>query len=277
MKGFYRIAAATPQLHLGDAAANANEMARLARKAAESGVAAIVFPELSVTGYTCGDLFFRDGLLGAAKSALDDFANATASLPIVSVLGFPELRGNAIYNAAAVVCGGKTVGVVRKRSLPTYREYYEARQFTPAPDEEPPQVFDAGGLRFGVEICEDLWTPVPPSSQMAVEGVDVVFNLSASTDYLGKSSRRRDMVRQQSLRLGCAYAMACSGIGESSSDAVFGGDSLIAANGRILAEAPQFADEGQLVVADVDVEAMRFLRRSASSIATPRPAGPTRG
>ena len=267
VKGLYKISAATPRLHLGDAAANAKEMTRLARKAAESGVAAIVFPELSVTGYTCGDVFFRDEFLDAAEKALADFANATASLPIVSIVGFPEKSGPAIYNSAAVVFDGKVAGIVRKRCLPTYREYYEARQFTPAPRNEPPKVFKVGGLSFCVEICEDLWAAVPPSSLAAASGVDVVFNLSASTDYLGKSVRRREMVRQQSQRLGCAYAMACAGIGESSSDAVFGGDSMIAVGGRIAADSGLFAGEPSVVDAVVDVDALRYRRRSATSMA----------
>ena len=243
-------------------------MARLARKAAESGVAAIVFPELCVTGYTCGDVFFRDDALSAAESALAAFVRETADLPLVSVVGFPQRDGSCIFNAAAVVQGGEVVGVVRKRHLPTYREYYEARQFTSAPDAEPPKVFDAGGLRFCVEICEDLWAAVPPSSIAAGSGVDVVFNLSASTDYLGKSARRREMVRQQSLRLGCAYAMACAGMGESSSDAVFGGDSMIAVGGRIAADAGLFAGEPSVVETVVDVGALRYRRRSATSLAS---------
>lgn len=271
VKGLYKISAATPRLHLGDAAANAKEMTRLARKAAESGVAAIVFPELSVTGYTCGDVFFRGEFLDAAEKALADFATAMAGLPIVSIVGFPEKSGPAIYNSAAVVFGGKVAGIVRKRCLPTYREYYEARQFTPAPRNEPPKVFKVGGFSFCVEICEDLWAAVPPSSLAAASGVDVVFNLSASTDYLGKSARRREMVRQQSQRLGCAYAMACAGIGESSSDAVFGGDSMIAVGGRIAADRGLFAVEPSVVDAVVDVDALRYRRRSATSMAAAEP------
>ena len=266
MNGFYKIAAATPRLSLGSPAANAVELARLANEAAHDGVAAVVFPELSLTGYTCGDMFFRDDLLRAASDALEEFAAKTADLPIVSIVGLPVAEGPAIYNSAAVVYGGRTVGVVRKRALPNYGEYYERRQFTPAPSDEPLAVFDVGGFRFGVEICEDLWTPVPPSSLMAECGVDVVFNLSASTDFLGKSQRRKSLVEQQSLRLGCAYAMACAGTGESSSDAVFGGGSLVAAEGMTLSEAKLFRGESQIVVATVDVAAMRHRRRSSSSV-----------
>jgi len=242
-------------------------MERVVREAAADGVAAIAFPELSLTGYTCGDLFFRDDLLGSARAALDDFAARTADLPIVSVVGLPMAEGPAIYNAAAVVHGGNVVGIVRKRVLPTYAEYYERRQFVPAPHDELPQVFDVGQFRFGVEICEDLWASIPPSSLMACRGVDVVFNISASTDFLGKSRHRRDMARQQSARLGCAYAMACAGVGESSADAVFGGGSLIAANGGTLAEMELFGEGSRTIAADVDVEALRYRRRSDTSLA----------
>ena len=266
MQGFYRIAAAAPRLHLGDPAANAKELVRLAKDAAKNGVAAIVFPELCLTGYTCGDMFFRDELLAAANAAAENFAAKTANLPLVSIVGLPVAEGPAIYNAAAVVYGGKIAGIVRKRALPNYGEYYERRQFTPAPADEPLSIFDAGSFRFGVEICEDLWTPVPPSSLMAEGGVDVVFNLSASTDFLGKSQRRQSLVEQQSLRLGCAYAMACAGSGESSSDAVYGGCPVIAVEGRTVAAGKLFNGAPQIVAADVDVAAARHRRRSTSSV-----------
>lgn len=266
MNGFYKIAAATPRLSLGNPAANAKELARLAKEASKDGVAAIVFPELSITGYTCGDMFFREELLRAASEAVDEFAAKTANLPVVSIVGLPMAEGAAIYNAAAVVYGGNIVGVVRKRALPNYGEYYERRQFTPAPAGEPLAVFDVGSFRFGVEICEDLWTPVPPSSLMAECGVDVVFNLSASTEFLGKSLKRRALVEQQSLRLGCAYAMACAGTGESSSDAVYGGCPVIASEGRTVAEGGLFGGATQIVAADIDVAAARHRRRSTSSV-----------
>ena len=265
MKGIIRIAAATPRLHLGDPRANVTELVRLASAVSADGAAAIVFPELCLTGYTCGDLFFRSDLLSAAESALADFAAATAKLPIIAIVGFPQREGDLIRNAAAVVYGGAIVGVVCKRILPTYAEYYERRQFTPAPSDEPLKVFDAGSFRFGVEICEDLWAPVPPSARMASRGVDVIFNLSASTDFLGKALRRQDMVRQQSARLVCAYAMACAGTGESSADAVFGGGSLIAVNGAVATASKLFCADSSLVMTDVDIESLRFRRRSESS------------
>lgn len=265
MKDCFKIAAATPSLSLGDPERNAEEMIRMVRGAAKDGVAAIVFPELCLTGYTCGDLFYRDDLQDRARVALLRFVSETANLPIVSIVGMPIREGGAIYNAAAIVGGGEVRGIVRKHILPNYAEYYEKRQFTPAPSGETVKVFDIGAFRFGVEICEDAWSPVPPSSVMATAGVDIVFNLSASTDFLGKAARRNEMARHQSARLGCVYAMACAGTGESCSDAVFGGASLIAENGRILAELPRFHGESRLAAAVVDVAALRYRRLGDSS------------
>ena len=266
MNGFYRIAAATPRLRLGDTEANVTECVRMAESAASDGVAAVVFPELCLTGYTCGDLFFRDDLLSSASMALKRFARKTSCLPVVSVVGLPLAEGAAVYNAAAVVFGGEIAGIVRKRALPNYGEYYERRQFTPAPPDEPIKIFDTGAFRFCIEICEDLWTPVPPSSIAARHGVDIVFNLSASTDYLGKSRRRNDLVCGQSARLGCAYAMASSGTGESSSDAVFGGAPVISVDGRLAVTGELFQDSPHAAAVVVDVGALRYRRRSMSSV-----------
>ena len=266
MNGFYRIAAATPRLRLGDTEANVTECVRMAESAASDGVAAVVFPELCLTGYTCGDLFFRDDLLSSASMALKRFARKTSCLPVVSVVGLPLAEGAAVYNAAAVAFGGEIAGIVRKRALPNYGEYYERRQFTPAPPDEPIKIFDTGTFRFCIEICEDLWTPVPPSSIAARHGVDIVFNLSASTDYLGKSRRRNDLVCGQSARLGCAYAMASSGTGESSSDAVFGGAPVISVDGRLAVTGELFQDSPHAAAVVVDVGALRYRRRSMSSV-----------
>lgn len=263
MKGFYRIAVATPRLHLGNPEANLDEHVRLAQEASGKGVSVLAFPELSITGYTCGDLFFRTDLIDAANAALSSYARKTMRLPLVSIVGFPERKDGNLYNAAAVVAGGEVVGIVRKQTLANYAEYYEKRQFDPAPDGELPTVFEVNGLRFGVEICEDMWAPVPPSSLMA--GTDVVFNLSASTDFLGKAQVRNLMIIQQSVRLGCAYALAAAGIGESTSDAVYGGGSIIVDDGRVAAEAPLFMASA-LLTADIDVEAIRYRRRSGSSV-----------
>ena len=266
MKACYKVAVASPDLHLGDPAANVSEHLSVAKDAAAQGVAVLVFPELSLTGYTCGDLFFRPGLVDGALQALHRYAARTSRLGLVSVVGLPLREGASLYNAAAVVYGGDVVGYVRKRVLANYAEYYEKRQFEPAPADEPLTVFEVAGLRLGVEICEDLWAPIPPSARMAAAGLDLVLNLSASTDFLGKSAERKSMAVQQSARLRCAYALACAGCGESTADAVYGGGSLIAADGLVLAEAPLFAKGTHVETAVVDVEALRYRRVSDSSV-----------
>ncbi len=265
MDGCYKLAAATPHFTLGQARQNVTELVRLAQEAAAQNVAALVFPELSITGYTCGDLFFREDLQTAATAALSNFAALTADLPIVLIVGLPIREGAALFNAAAILYRGKVLDYVRKRVLPNYAEYYEKRQFACAPADERVKVFDCGAFRFGVEICEDAWSALPPSSMMALSGVDVVFNLSASTDFLGKAHARRAMVRERSARLGAAYVMACAGTDESCSDAVFGGASLIAAGGKIVGEMPRFHGESKLLACSIDIGAIRFRRLGDSS------------
>lgn len=266
MRGIYKIAAATPRLHLGESMANAREIIEIAENAAARGVSAIVFPELSVTGYGCGDLFYREELLAGAWSALETIVKASAKLPLVLIVGLPVREGAGIYNGAAVVYKGKLWSVVKKRVLADYGEYYEKRQFLPASADDTLDIFKLGPLTFGVEICEDLWSAAPPSSFAVSGGADVIFNLSASTDFLGKAARRREMALQQSSRLVCAYAMACAGTGESTADAVYGGASLIASDGAALCEAKLFGEEPKLVSACIDVEALGYRRRRVSSV-----------
>ena len=265
MEGCYRLAAATPHLKLGQPRQNVSELVHLAREASSQKVAALVFPELAVTGYTCADLFYREDLQRAALAAVLNFASLTAELETIFILGLPLREGAALFNAAAIIYRGKVIDYVRKRVLPNYAEYYEKRQFATAPKDEKVKVFDCGAFRFGVEICEDGWCALPPSSVMALEGVDAVFNLSASTDFLGKANARREMVRERSARLGTAYVMACAGVDESCSDAVFGGASIIAAGGKILGELPRFQNECQLVSKPIDLGALRYRRLGDSS------------
>ena len=297
MKGFGRIAVATPDLHLGDPASNAAEHLKAARAAAAQGVDVLAFPELSLTGYTCGDLFFRDDFLDAARQALRELAAQTADLPLALVVGVPLKIGSGIFNAAVVLSGGQVRGSVPKTYLPTYGEYYEHRQFTSAAalppvgtvgtGSNPPVgtvgtdpnplgtgpipcatnlVFSFKNIKFSVEICEDLWVPIPPSSRLAHVGLDCVFNLSASTEFLGKAAHRELRVLSQSAALRCAYAMASAGVGESSSDAVFGGQSLIAADGKMLKKGRLFGRESEIVSATVDFAALAYRRRSESSL-----------
>ncbi len=302
MKGIDRIAVATPELHLGDPASNAVEHLKVARAAAEQGVAVLAFPELSLTGYTCGDLFFRDDVLDAARQALRDLAEQTADLPLALIVGVPLKVGAGLFNTAVVLSGGRIRGSVPKTYLPTYGEYYEHRQFTPStallPVGTDPRilgtdptdscssnvgtdpdwqgtgpvpfatnlVFSFRNIKFSVEICEDLWVPIPPSSRLASAGLDCVFNLSASTEFLGKAAHRELRVLSQSAALRCVYALASAGVGESSSDAVFGGQSLLAADGKLLKKGSLFAKESEIVAATVDFAALAYRRRAETSL-----------
>ena len=302
MKGIDRIAVATPELHLGDLASNAVEHLKVARAAAAQGVAVLAFPELSLTGYTCGDLFFRDDVLDAARQALRYLAAQTADLPLALIVGVPLKVGAGLFNTAVVLSGGRIRGAVPKTYLPTYGEYYEHRQFTSstalppvgtdpcilgtdptdsrssnvgtAPDwlgTDPVPfatnlVFSFRNIKFSIEICEDLWVPIPPSARLASAGLDCVFNLSASTEFLGKAAHRELRVLSQSAALRCVYALASAGVGESSSDAVFGGQSLIAVDGKLLKKGSLFAKESEVVAATVDFAALAYRRRAETSL-----------
>ena len=283
MKGFVRIAVATPDLHLGNPASNAVEHLKVARTAVAQGVSVLAFPELSLTGYTCGDLFFRDDFLDTARQALTELAARTADLPLALIVGVPLKLGAGIFNTAVVLSGGRIRGAVPKTYLPTYGEYYEHRQFTSATALPPvgtdPNllgsgpvpcatnlVFLFGNIKFSVEICEDLWVPIPPSARLAAAGLDCVFNLSASTEFLGKAAHRELRVLGQSAALRCVYALASAGVGESSSDAVFGGQSLIAADGKLLKTGRLFKKESEIVAATVDFAALAYRRRAETSL-----------
>ena len=283
MKGLGRIAVATPDLHLGDPASNAVEHLKVARTAAAQGVSVLAFPELSLTGYTCGDLFFRDDFLDTARQALRELAAQTANLPLALIVGVPQKVGSGIFNTAVVLSGGCIRGSVPKTYLPTYGEYYEHRQFTsstalPPMGTDPDLlgtgpvpcatnlVFSFKNIKFSVEICEDLWVPIPPSTRLASAGLDCVFNLSASTEFLGKAAHRELRVQSQSAALRCVYALASAGVGESSSDAVFGGQSLIAADGQLLKKGRLFEKGSEIVAATVDFAALAYRRRSETSL-----------
>lgn len=274
--GFVKIAAATPALRVADCAYNASEIVRLAEQAADKGARLIVFPELCLTGYTCGDLFLQQTLLDGALEALRTVRDATAALNAAVVVGLPLMHQCKLYNVAAVLCRGAVEGLVPKHSIPNYSEFYEQRYFTSGAglDMEPVellgqttmfggvQVFSSAAMpdfAFGVEICEDLWVPEPPSTRLAQAGATVIVNLSASDEIIGKTAYRRDLVRQQSARLLCAYAYADAGFGESTQDLVFSGHDLIAENGVLLAESCPF--ESGVIYADIDVQRLVHERR----------------
>lgn len=280
--GFIKVAAAIPALKVADCAYNAQEMEKLIRQAAGDGVRVVVFPELSLTGYTCGDLFLQPALIRAAEAALADLLQRTAAEDIVFIAGCPVAAGSALLNAAVVCYRGKICGVVPKTCLPNYKEFYEKRWFVSAEDWQGGEVtlcgqcvragadllFRASGAVFGVEVCEDLWSCIPPSSQAALQGAEIIFNLSASDSLAGKSRYLRSLVAQQSARGLCAYVYTSGGFGESSTDLTFGGNALIYEDGAFLAEARRYSLEPQLIVSEIDVEALRTERRANTTFAT---------
>ena len=283
--GFVKIAAATPDLRVADCAYNASEIVKRAKQAAAKGAHLVVFPELCLTGYTCGDLFLQRTLLDGALAALDTVRRETAELNAAVVVGLPLVQQGKLFNVAAVLCGGKIEGVVPKQFIPNYSEFYEARHFVSGAGVPfqtisllgqdtlfaggEPLVFQCADMpefTLGVEICEDLWVADPPSTRLAQAGATVIVNLSASDEIIGKASYRRDLVRQQSARLLCAYLYADAGFGESTQDLVFAGHDLIAENGALLAESRLF-DRG-VIYADIDVQRLTHERRRMNTFVT---------
>ncbi len=268
--GFCRVAAVSPPLVLGDPAANARAVLEGARRAAERRAAVALFPELALTGYTCEDLFRSAALLDRTRDALAELATASASLPLALVVGAPlPSPDGRLFNAAVVIQGGRLRGAVPKIHLPSYGEFYERRWFASGRDVDldldglrlcARQLFQFGPLRFGIEICEDLWAPEPPSGGLALAGARLLLNLSASNELVAKADYRRDLVRQQSARLNAAYAYVSSGPSESSKDLVYGGHALIAEDGTLLADGPRLELQGALVTADVDLQKIQHER-----------------
>ena len=277
--GFLKVAAAIPHLRVGDCDYNAERMAAMAEEAARRGVEIAAFPELGVTAYTCGDLVLQSTLLDAADEALERLVRATRKLPLTLIAGAPLRHGSALYNCAVVFTQGKVLGVVPKTYIPNYGEFYENRWFASGAGISDEHIvvagqqadfgaaltFEVNGAEFGVELCEDLWSTVPPSSQLALNGARVIFNLSASPEAAGKHAYLRQLVAQQSARTIAAYIYCSAGFGESTTDLVFAGNGIVAENGTILREAERFSPEEQLVVADVDLERLAFERRRNTS------------
>src|SRR6202011_6213779 len=281
--GFVRVAAAVPQVQVGDCAFNAERIVGLMQRAEEHGVAVLVFPELSLTGYTCGDLFHQPKLLAGAYDALGAVVNASLrSFTGLAIVGLPLFHDDQLFNCAAILHRGKVLGVVPKAFLPNYKEVYECRWFAPAACASGRPVLlcgqwcpfgtdilfechDTKGLTVGVEICEDLWVPIPPSSTQALAGATVLVNLSASNEVVGKAAYRRQLVVNQSGRCMAAYVYASCGVWESTTDVVFGGHCLIAENGTLLAESRRFQRDDVLLAADVDLDRLRAERVRTNS------------
>ncbi|TMH98127.1 MAG: NAD(+) synthase [Betaproteobacteria bacterium] len=269
--GFVRVAVATPRVRIGDPRHNADATLELMQQAARDKALLAVFPELGLSAYTCDDLFHQRTLIDAAESALAQLLARTRSLPLAALVGLPVAVDGRLYNCAALVCRGRLVGVVPKTYLPNYREFYEARQFTPG-DSSPRSAIALAGqdAAFGtnllfrlaempafvlhVEICEDLWVPAPPSSFAALAGASVIGNLSASNIIIGKEGYRHQLAANQSARCLAAYLYSAAGIGESTTDLAWDGHAIIYENGTLLAESQRFAAAPQLALADVDLD-----------------------
>ena len=281
--GFVKLAAAGPQVKVGDVAFNLGTAKAAFDRAEEMGAALLVLPELHLTAYTCGDLFYSDLLLSSAREALEELKNYSRGKRCLVAVGVPLRLGGKLYNCAAVIQGGSLLGVVPKRILPNYGEFYEKRQFTSVdayagPDEitlcGEPVPFGSDllfccremeDLVIGVEICEDLWAPVTPATELCLSGATVIANLSASNELIGKDDYRRLLVSAASSRLICAYVYANAGGGESTQDMVFSGHSLIYENGRKLAEKKPFAPEAEWIATEADLFRLRNERHRNTS------------
>ncbi len=261
--GFLKIGAATPKIRVADCEYNAEQIISAIRAAESEGVKLLALPELCVTGYTCGDLFFQGTLLNAADEAVERIAAETAALDIISVVGAPVRENGKLYNCAVVLYHGEVLGIVPKKFLPNYNEFYEKRHFESGSRLLVFSCREIPEFTFGVELCEDLWAPCPPSGELALSGAHVILNLSASNEMIGKAEYRRELVKSQSARLLCAYAYASAGDGESTSDMVFGGHNIIAENGAVLAETELFSN--RLATADIDLGRLAFERRKNTS------------
>ena len=277
--GFIKVAAASPALRVADCRYNAEQSVAAMQRAAAAGVRLLVLPELGLTGYTCGDLLLQPVLQQGALHALQTLLAVSAGLPMTTVAGLPlEVEGK-LYNCAAVLHGGKILGVVPKTNLPNYGEFYEARWFTPAPAEAKAISLLGQQVPFGtdllfccrelpeyklaVEICEDLWVALPPSTRHAMAGATVIANCSASDETIGKAEYRRELITGQSARLMAGYLYADAGRGESTTDMVFAGHDLIAENGRLLAETALFTNE--MIVTEIDVHRLTAERRRTNT------------
>lgn len=282
--GFVKVAAAVPSVKVGDCRYNANQIEKEIIIADGKGVQVIVFPELSITGYTCADLFAQQLLLEEAEMGLMQVLNSTRQLDIISIVGLPVPLNGSLLNAAAVIQKGKILGVVPKTYLPNYKEFYEKRWFTSAGDIGEKSVrlcgqvvplggnllFETSDTVFGIELCEDLWAPVPPSSFLALQGAEIIFNLSADDEGIGKHDYLRSLISQQSARCIAGYVFCSCGFGESTTDVVFAGNGLIYENGTLLADSKRFSLEGQVVISEIDVERLRTERRVNTTFASCR-------
>lgn len=279
--GYVKVASAIPAVRVGDVAYNVEQIENLVIQAEGKGVEVIVFPELSLTGYTCQDLFRQQLLLDRVEQGVMRLMDFTRKLDIIAIVGAPVPVGNLLLNCAVVIQKGHVLGMVPKFYLPNYSEFYEKRWFASAQDLRDMELRYAGnvvnmtadvqlfrtadGVLFGIEICEDVWAPAPPSNKLALAGADIVFNLSASDELIGKHDYLKSLLSQQSARTMTGYMYSSCGFGESTQDVVYGGNAMIYENGKLLAEAARFSLEPQIMMTQIDVEKLRSERRGNST------------
>lgn len=270
--GFVKVAAAIPAVKVADCKFNAQHTEAQIMVADGKGVQIVIFPELNLTGYSCGDLFSHQLLLEQAEMALMQVINNTRQLDIISIVGLPVMVNSTLANCAVVFQRGKILGVVPKTYLPNYKEFYEQRWFASSLTYKDISsvrlcgqtvpfgkdlLFETSDTCFGIEICEDVWAPVPPSSELVLKGAEIIFNMSADTENIAKHQYLRSLLAQQSARCLAGYVFSSCGFGESTTDVVFAGNALIYENGTLLAEAERFSFDEQLVVSEIDVERLR--------------------
>ena len=273
--GYVKVASAIPSLKVADCSYNIQQIESLIIQAEGKGVEIITFPELCISGYTCQDLFGQQLLLEKCEESLYKLLDFTRSLQIISIVGMPVMVGSQLMNCAIVVQGGKILGVVPKTYLPNYKEFYEQRWFAPSAATNDTLVhlcaqmvpfgrnllFHTQKTCFGIEICEDLWAPVPPSSELALKGAEIIFNLSASNELIGKNQYLLSLISQQSARCIVGYVYSSCGFGESTQDVVFAGNALIYENGALIARSKRFCLEEQMVISEIDTERLLNERR----------------
>jgi len=284
--GFYRVAAAVPEVKVADCEFNILQIKKLILEASQRQTDIICFPELSLTAYTCGDLFLQQTLIDEVEKGLQRLLSETKEIPVCFIVGAPVRYCSKLYNCAVVCKGGKIYGIVPKVFLPNYSEFYEKRWFEPCALNNPVITIDYAGervpfgtnllfdyqsLRFAAEICEDLWSVIPPSSNHAIAGAQAVFNLSASDELIGKHDYVKSLISQQSARCHAAYIYSSAGFGESTTDLVFAGNAFIYENGRLLAESERFRFGEQLIVSEIDVDLIHAERGRNTTFGNPNP------
>ena len=277
--GFIKVAAAVPFVRVADCQYNIEHIEAQVRQADAQGVEIMTFPELCITGYTCGDLFLKPFLIRQAQESLLELAHRTADTEVLFIVGMPILIESQLFNAAVALQGGRILGAIPKTYLPNYREFQEARWFSPAKELQLATIqigeqqvpigynvlFRSGGVAIGIEICEDMWTPYTPGTRLTLYGAQIIFNLSASNELVGKNTYLRSLISGLSSQNLCGYVYASCGYGESSTDTVLTGKAFIAEVGKLLVEMPRFVYEERMIISDIDISRIDYDRMSSNS------------